>query len=1083
MPESANPNLPDLTPTGYQRTQGGGVRWVPPTPEHLQTLLPQYDIEALIGRGGMGAVYRGRQRTLDRPVAIKLLPPEADDEESNFTERFKNEARIMAKLDHPAIVPVYDFGETSEGQLYFVMAFIDGTDIQRMIENQGRLPAEYALAITAHVCDALAYAHDHGVVHRDIKPSNILINREGQVKVADFGLAKADEPDLSGLTRTGLAMGTPDFVAPETLMQGVHTDGRVDLYAVGVMLYQMLTGNIPRGMFTMPSIMLPGTDPRFDEIIAKAMKYDREERYSSAHLIRADLDVILTTPLAQSGGPSSSAIPMESLSALKEATPQRKNDSVRPSNRSKMPLFVGGAALVLAAVGSFLALGGRSAEKAGSTSPAVVAPGSPPPIAVPESPVSPPAPSEAKAMDPGLAAPPRPERPPMVADRDESSPPPPGHGNRPPPGEGKGPPGKPPGPRPQEGGRPRPEGIPPGKWTAMLMPGDKLEINGSWKQDWIVGGINLFLPKFGRGPWRNLGIRLTIKGADIASSSDPCVVTFWMRNDGVGAYVMRLKQDGSFEHLYSPAPGAKEPPSVPFHPLHVEKLQSPFEPEKLYTLEFAIVGTKLMGRFDGKLMTFFDNDELQTGMPKITALIPIRDVQGIKLDGLSEAEALQKLEIGEDGSDLHVAPVEQVKEKPAVATPIAVPELAALDEQFSKLRQERVAVAFDSDLAKLNANYLGGLDREIRKEKAEGNLDGVLLIEAEKKLVTANQMPPDSDDTISGTHRNLRGIYRAEHAKLELTRASNLKALIDPLDARLRTLEADLTKKDRLSDAKVVRTYREELAKAAPMAPAIPPEGDLKPAVPTAPVASQKPGQVKDNYTNSLGMKFIAVKGTEVLFCIHETRHQDYAAFAAEDPSIDTGWQRLVKDGIPFGLQNDHPVMGVSWNDAQKFCAWLSKKEGKSYRLPTDREWSLAVGLGHDERVGKNNTPEVLNGKNTVEFPWGNKWPPPKDSGNYADKAHREQFPTQPFIDGYSDGYVTTSPVMTFKANKAGLYDMGGNAWEWVEDWWNGEKKKRVLRGGSWIDRERGSLLSSKRVPCDPDDRAGPNGFRCVLVP
>ena len=271
MSDTNTPSSPGPTPSGFQRTQSGGQMWQPPSVEHLQALLPQYEIEALIGRGGMGAVYKGKQRALDRPVAIKLLPPEFDNDEANFTERFKNEARIMAKLDHPAIVPVYDFGETSEGQLYFVMAFIDGTDIQHMIQSQGRLPAEHALAITAHVCDALAYAHDHGVVHRDIKPSNILINMEGQVKVADFGLAKVDDPSASGLTKTGQAMGTPDFVAPEALITGVQTDGRADLYAVGVMLYQMLTGNIPRGMFTMPSVMLPGTDPRFDSIIAKAM--------------------------------------------------------------------------------------------------------------------------------------------------------------------------------------------------------------------------------------------------------------------------------------------------------------------------------------------------------------------------------------------------------------------------------------------------------------------------------------------------------------------------------------------------------------------------------------------------------------------------------------------------------------------------------------------------------------------------------------------------------------------------------------------------------------------------------------------
>lgn len=280
----------------------------------MQALLPQYQFESLLGRGGMGAVYKAVQVSLDRAVAIKVLPGDLiDDGDANFAERFKNEARTMAKMNHPAIVNVYDFGQTQTGLLYFVMEFVDGTDVAKMIQQQGRLPPEHALAVTAHVCDALAYAHKHGVVHRDIKPANILINMEGAVKVADFGLARADDPSkTSGLTKTGLTMGTPDFVAPEALVMGTHVDGRADLYAIGVMLYNMVTGSIPRGMWTMPSAML-GTDPRFDAIIGRAMQTDRERRYQSAAEIRRDLDVILTMPLVQAGGQSSAAIPQKQL--------------------------------------------------------------------------------------------------------------------------------------------------------------------------------------------------------------------------------------------------------------------------------------------------------------------------------------------------------------------------------------------------------------------------------------------------------------------------------------------------------------------------------------------------------------------------------------------------------------------------------------------------------------------------------------------------------------------------------------------------------------------------------------------------
>ncbi len=261
-------------------------------------MLPQYEFVSLLGRGGMGAVYKAVQVTLDRPVAIKVLPVDlVADEDTQFAERFKNEARTMAKMNHPAIVNVYDFGETNTGLLYIVMEFIDGTDIAQMIASQGRLPEDYALSITAHVSDALNYAHARGVIHRDIKPANILINMEGAVKVADFGLAKQNDAGQSGITKTNMAMGTPDFVAPEAFIPGIPLDGRADLYAMGVMLYQMLTGEIPRGIWTMPSAKL-GTDPRFDSIIAKAMQTDREQRYQSAADLRRDLDTILTTPRA-----------------------------------------------------------------------------------------------------------------------------------------------------------------------------------------------------------------------------------------------------------------------------------------------------------------------------------------------------------------------------------------------------------------------------------------------------------------------------------------------------------------------------------------------------------------------------------------------------------------------------------------------------------------------------------------------------------------------------------------------------------------------------------------------------------------
>ena len=280
--------------------------WEPPTVARMQAMLPQYQFVARIGRGGMGAVYTAIQLSLDRQVAVKILAPGVrDDGGAKLAERFKLEARTLARMSHPCIVHVHDSGQTPDGQLFFVMEYIDGTDVQRLLQENGPLAPEQALAITAHVCDALEYAHGLGVIHRDIKPANVLISRDGSVKIADFGLAKALGDQSDELTRANMVMGTPHYMAPEAMRAGGEVDGRADLYAVGVMLYTMLTGQVPTGRFEPPSLKT-GCDRRFDGIVDKAMQSDRERRFQSATELRHALDTILTAPV-----PKAEAIPAE----------------------------------------------------------------------------------------------------------------------------------------------------------------------------------------------------------------------------------------------------------------------------------------------------------------------------------------------------------------------------------------------------------------------------------------------------------------------------------------------------------------------------------------------------------------------------------------------------------------------------------------------------------------------------------------------------------------------------------------------------------------------------------------------------
>jgi len=319
--DAAHGLCPRCVTARSRQPSGTADAWEPPTAAELARWLPDYDIETIIGRGGMGAVYKGTQKSLDRPVAIKILSATLDESDQGFAERFKNEARALGKLTHPGIVSVYDFGTTAHGLHYIVMEFIDGTDVARMIARKGRLHTDQAMTITARVCDALAYAHERGIIHRDIKPANVMVGHDGAVQVADFGLAKVSTDAHSlGLTQSGVAMGTMHYMAPEALTLGTSVDHRVDIYAVGVMLYQMLTGRLPQGLFEMPSQQIKGLDPRYDRIIGKALMEDREERYQSVTEMRMGLDEILTQPVVKEA-------PADHAKADDEDDPAGEDDS------------------------------------------------------------------------------------------------------------------------------------------------------------------------------------------------------------------------------------------------------------------------------------------------------------------------------------------------------------------------------------------------------------------------------------------------------------------------------------------------------------------------------------------------------------------------------------------------------------------------------------------------------------------------------------------------------------------------------------------------------------------------------------
>ena len=271
-----------------------------PTPEHLNQILPhgRYLADAIIGMGGMGVVYRGIQVNLNRPIAIKLMR-KGDGAAYAFEDRFRREAIAMGQLNHPNIVAIYDFDMIENDYLFFVMEYVEGTDLAEIMRTGGMTP-QLTLMLLPQICNALEYAHSRGIVHRDIKPANVMVTRRGEVKVTDFGLAKKFDQMNSFVTMTNMIMGTPEYAAPEQVDAHREVDHRADIYALGVMIYQMLTGGLPRGSWQPPSVK-PGVDPRLDAIVIKAMMQDRNQRYQTITEMRSAIEEITTRPLLSTG--------------------------------------------------------------------------------------------------------------------------------------------------------------------------------------------------------------------------------------------------------------------------------------------------------------------------------------------------------------------------------------------------------------------------------------------------------------------------------------------------------------------------------------------------------------------------------------------------------------------------------------------------------------------------------------------------------------------------------------------------------------------------------------------------------------
>lgn len=1171
------------TPASGSNPKSG---WQPPTVEELHAILPHYEVSRMLGRGGMGAVYMGRQISLDRPVAIKILSGALEEDDFGFKERFKNEARAMAKLSHPGIIAVHDFGETADGLLYIVMEYVDGTDVARMIAAEGRLHTEHAMAITAHVCDALAYAHARGIIHRDIKPANIMVGYDGVVKVADFGLAKvhAGEGQTLGLTMSGMAMGTMHFIAPEALEYGSTVDHRADLYAVGVMLFQMLTGKLPQGMFRMPSLQVPGMDPRYDGIIARAMYEDREQRYQSATELRADLDGILTQPVEKVEAEDSK--PAAALPTM--ARPQRPGGRKKGGTGAKRPVQekaksrgwgVWAAVILLCGGGAaaWLYLGGEESIEAKP----VEQVSSPTRIDRVESPAIP---SSASTVVSLASAPAVTKDEPFVNSLGMKFVPVPGttvlfciHETRIQDYEAFAAETRQPWPKPQYTQAPTHPAVNIGwvdaqafcgwlsnregrtyrlptdqewsyavgigqeeKWTEETRP-ETVFRNGTdfpWGTEWP--------PPQDSGNYRDeneqrrkatSGDGDYIVGYHDGFSETAPVMSF--RPNEFGLYDLsgnvfewcedwyndkkeeRVLRGGSWDvgvrdWLLSSKRNRNPPnnrgndfgfrlvmefPSSVPAPVSSTAANPP-------TPSLPLAGAVPSYVPHGTNESPFTNS---LGMkfvpvPGTEVLFCIHETR-YRDYATFAAESAGTNDAWKNQSAEGFTPVERPGDHPVFN--VSWDDARAFCSWLS--RKEGRTFRLPTDAEWSMAAGIG------QNEKWEPGTTPKSVFKDETEFPWGTAWPPPKgagnyadesrhslargdkpwlegyDDTFPTTAPVMSfgptktGLYDLsgnlwewvedwsdETKAMKVTRGGSWenfdRAPILPSHRGLRPIGA----RNAFVGFRVVAEASQSVSETTSPSQPTPSTGEVPS---NAPLATKE-----DPFVNSLGMKFVPVPGTEVLFCIHETRRQDYAAFATENPGMDGTWKNCLFQGVPCGAENDHPVVGVNWDDMNAFCLWLGKKDGRAYRLPTDEEWSFAVGVAGSEKRTAEMTPEALARSGPNLFPWGNEFPPKTQArvGNYGDSAWHEKFPTMDWLEGYSDGFPTTAPVMRFSPNQWGLYDLGGNVWEMVSDWWNSKQDFRTIRGASFHYNVQGLMKSSGREPRSSHSRGIAHGFRVV---
>ena len=343
-----------------------------------EVIADRYELEELVGTGGMSSVYKARDRLLERNVALKVLHPQYSDD-AEYVERFRREARSVAQLSHPHIVTVIDWGEDG-GQQFIVIEFVDGENLKQLIGRIGPLPVRRAVELALEIADALAFAHDHGLVHRDVKPQNVLLTPDGDAKVTDFGIARSLDVER-GVTQTGTVLGTSNYLSPEQA-SGQPVTPATDVYSLGVVLYELLTGDVPFPGENFVAVAMkhinepppdltarrPDVPLRLVAAVERALEKDPSRRFQSMGEFGAELRRCLESNASDADRTLIAPSPV-----LRESKPHRVRAKRRRWPLYALVLLVATAAIVAGVLGLSGAKknGGRPAAGGGDTSGAV----------------------------------------------------------------------------------------------------------------------------------------------------------------------------------------------------------------------------------------------------------------------------------------------------------------------------------------------------------------------------------------------------------------------------------------------------------------------------------------------------------------------------------------------------------------------------------------------------------------------------------------------------------------------------------------------------------------------------------------